>query len=65
MGIDPSAARKQQKLMALDATANTFEAVAREWFEKHSAGSRGYLCVPVVAVERRKLSTDRAAMIGE
>jgi hypothetical protein len=32
-----SAARKQQKLMALDATANTFEAVAREWFEKHSA----------------------------
>jgi hypothetical protein len=36
-GIDPSAARKQQKLMALDATANTFEAVAREWFEKHPA----------------------------
>ncbi len=36
-GIDPSAARKLQKLMALDAAANTFEAVAREWFEKHSA----------------------------
>jgi integrase len=35
-GIDPSAARKQEKLMALDAALNTFEAVAREWFEKHS-----------------------------
>jgi hypothetical protein len=35
-GIDPSAARKQEKLMALDAAANTFDAVAREWFEKHS-----------------------------
>jgi hypothetical protein len=30
-GIDPSAARKQEKLMALDAALNTFEAVAREW----------------------------------
>ncbi len=35
-GIDPSAARKQEKIMALDAALNTFEAVAREWFEKHS-----------------------------
>ena len=35
-GIDPSAARKQEKLIALDSAANTFEAVAREWFEKHS-----------------------------
>jgi Arm DNA-binding domain len=35
-GIDPSAARKQEKLMALDAALSTFEAVAREWFEKHS-----------------------------
>jgi integrase len=35
-GIDPSAARKQEKLMALDAALNTFEAVAREWFEKYS-----------------------------
>jgi hypothetical protein len=35
-GIDPSAARKQEKLMALDAATNTFEAVAREWFDKHS-----------------------------
>jgi hypothetical protein len=36
-GIDPSAARKQEKLMSLDNSANTFEAVAREWFAKHSA----------------------------
>ena len=35
-GVDPSAARKQEKLMALDAAENTFEAVAREWLEKHS-----------------------------
>ncbi|HWJ34909.1 MAG TPA: integrase arm-type DNA-binding domain-containing protein [Steroidobacteraceae bacterium] len=35
-GIDPSAARKQEKLMALNAALNTFEAVAREWFKKHS-----------------------------
>jgi hypothetical protein len=35
-GVDPSAARKHEKLMALDAAENTFEAVAREWLEKHS-----------------------------
>jgi hypothetical protein len=29
-------AGKQEKLMSLDAALNTFEAVAREWFEKHS-----------------------------
>jgi hypothetical protein len=40
-GIDPSAARKQEKLTALNAAANTFEAVAREWFEKHSASWPG------------------------
>jgi Arm DNA-binding domain len=35
-GINPSAARKQEKHTALDAALNTFEAVAREWFEKYS-----------------------------
>jgi integrase len=48
-GIDPSAARKQQKLMALDATANTFEAVAREWFEKHSANWEASYSVKLLA----------------
>jgi hypothetical protein len=48
-GIDPSAARKQQKLMALDATANTFEAVAREWFEKHSANREASYSVKLLA----------------
>ena len=44
-----SAARKQQKLMALDATANTFEAVAREWFEKHSANWEASYSVKLLA----------------
>lgn len=48
-GIDPSAARKQQKLMALDAAANTFEAVAREWFEKHAANWEASYSVKVLA----------------
>jgi integrase len=48
-GIDPSAARKQQKLMALDAAANTFEAVAREWFEKHSANWEASYSVKLLA----------------
>jgi integrase len=44
-----SAARKQQKLMALDAAANTFEAVAREWFEKHSANWEASYSVKLLA----------------
>jgi integrase len=48
-GIDPSAARKQQKLMALDAAANTFEAIAREWFEKHSANWEASYSVKLLA----------------
>jgi integrase len=48
-GIDPSAARKQQKLMALDDAANTFEAIAREWFEKHSANWEASYSVKLLA----------------
>ena len=48
-GIDPSAARKQEKLMALDAAENTFEAVAREWFEKHSANWEASYSVKLLA----------------
>ena len=48
-GIDPSAARKRQKLMALDAAANTFEAIAREWFEKHSANWEASYSVKLLA----------------
>ena len=32
-GIDPSAKKKQQKRLAVFNAANTFEAVAKEWFE--------------------------------
>ena len=38
-GIDPSAAKRQDKQAKADAAAHTFEAVAREWLEK-SAGDR-------------------------
>jgi integrase len=48
-GIDPSAARKQEKLMALDAALNTFEAVAREWFEKHSPNWEASYSVKLLA----------------
>jgi integrase len=37
-GVDPSAARKQAKQALIESTVNTFEAIAREWFAKHSPG---------------------------
>jgi hypothetical protein len=36
VGIDPSAHRKAQKSSKAVSAANTFEIVAREWFEKYS-----------------------------
>lgn len=35
-GIDPGEARKLQKLVKLDRAANSFEAVAREWYKKQA-----------------------------
>jgi integrase len=35
-GIDPAENRKALKMARADRTANSFEAVAREWFAKHS-----------------------------
>ncbi len=37
-GIDPGAERKAAKAALVQRTAGSFEAVAREWFEKFSAG---------------------------
>lgn len=37
-GIDPSLVRKAEKRARADALTNSFEAVAREWFEKHKGG---------------------------
>ncbi len=37
-GIDPSEHRKITKNMRADNTANSFEAIAREWFAKYSPG---------------------------
>ena len=36
-GIDPSAAKKEEKAVKLAASANTFEVVAREWLDKTKA----------------------------
>jgi len=37
-GIDPSIERKVQKASTVERAANSFEAVAREWFARHSPG---------------------------
>lgn len=37
-GIDPAVERKVQKAVGSERGANTFEAVAREWFARHSPG---------------------------
>ena len=35
-GVDPSEQRKAEKAIKADEAANSFEAIAREWFAKHS-----------------------------
>lgn len=37
-GVDPGINRKIQKAAKLDRSANSFEAIAREWYAKHSPG---------------------------
>lgn len=37
-GIDPGVERKVQKVVGYERAANSFEAVAREWFARHSPG---------------------------
>lgn len=37
-GVDPGEARKAQRAASADAAANSFEAIAREWFAKFSTG---------------------------
>lgn len=36
-GVDPSEHRKAQKATSRENGANSFEVIAREWFDKHSA----------------------------
>ena len=48
-GVDPSAARKQEKLATIESTENTFEAIAREWFEKHSPNWEASYSVKLLA----------------
>jgi hypothetical protein len=45
LGVYPDVGLK----LALDAAANTFEAVAREWFEKHSANWEASYSVKLLA----------------
>lgn len=35
-GVDPSANRKARQSAQIDSAANSFEVIAREWFDKHS-----------------------------
>ena len=37
-GVDPSATRRAEKAAGAERAANSFEVLAREWFEKHSPG---------------------------
>jgi len=37
-GVDPGEQRKAQKTATLERAANSFEVIAREWFEKHRDG---------------------------
>jgi integrase len=37
-GVDPGAQRKAEKLAGAEAAANSFEAIAREWYAKRSPG---------------------------
>jgi integrase len=48
-GVDPSAARKLDKLATLDGVKNTFEAIAREWFKKHSTNWEASYSVKLLA----------------
>src|SRR5271165_4339822 len=48
-GVDPSAARRQEKLATLESAENTFEAIAREWFGKHSPNWEASYSVKLLA----------------
>jgi hypothetical protein len=51
-GIDPGVRKKQVKRAALISTANSFEAVAREWFVKFSSGwVAGHSCKVLLRIE--------------
>ena len=48
-GVDPSEARKQTKQALIENSVNTFEAIAREWFEKHSPNWEASYSVKLLA----------------
>lgn len=39
-GVDPGIVKKQSKQSTRESIENNFEAIAREWFAKHSTGWR-------------------------
>jgi hypothetical protein len=59
-GVDPGAVRKAQKTARLEQAANTFEAVAREWFEQW----RGGVSEAVQTRTMRRLEKDVFPIIG-
>ncbi|MGC1399527.1 tyrosine-type recombinase/integrase, partial [Candidatus Binatus sp.] len=59
-GIDPSAQRKAAKAALVQRTDGNFEAVAREWFEKFSAGWAPTHAVTII----RRLERDVFPWLG-
>ena len=49
-GIDPSQHRKKEKALALESTKNTFEAVARDWYENRKSRWRPHYAKEIIAV---------------
>ncbi len=51
-GIDPGEHRKEQRAAKAERTANNFEAVAREWFAKHSPNwAKSHSCKIIARLE--------------
>lgn len=61
-GIDPAAMRKDQKLLAESASADSFEAVAREWHEKHKEGWTPHYAEQVLSVFKRDFFPDLGSL---
>jgi hypothetical protein len=60
-GADPGAVKKAQKVARLERAANSFEAVAREWFEQW----RGGVSEAVQTRTMRRLEKDVFPIIGD
>ena len=60
-GIDPSQHRKKEKALALESTKNTFEAVARDWYENRKSRWRPHYAKEIIT----RLQNDIFPAIGD